>query len=198
MVRSVDSTLVTADDDELVALKVVVALDGSCMNAVLGAGDAIEARVLKLTCSPDQVLCPDRALGHLNVELIVDFLDRLDVSVRADRQLEELRQTEEVFGVLGAGWMLGAQGDRRGRAECNRVEIEHANRVRRERRRDEPGFGGPPFERCTNGVAVENIEVIDAGVMQCHGDADTGRSSADDHGVVELRDEGGLGHGVSS
>ena len=53
-------TLVTADDDELVALKVVVALA-----AVLGAGDAIEAR------------------------------------------LEELRQTEEVFGVLGAGWMLG-------------------------------------------------------------------------------------------
>ena len=49
----------------------------------------------------DQVLCPDRALGHLNVELIVDFLDRLDVSGRADRQLEELRQTEEVFGVLG-------------------------------------------------------------------------------------------------
>ena len=55
MVRSVDSTLVTADDDELVALKVVVALDGSCMNAVLGAGDAIEAWVLKLTCSPDRL-----------------------------------------------------------------------------------------------------------------------------------------------
>ena len=31
--------------------------------------------------------------------------------------------------------------------------------------------------------------------MQCHGDTDTGRSSADDHGVVELGDEGSLGMG---
>ena len=85
------------------------------------------------------------------------WTDRRQCSRR--RQLEELRQTDEVFGVLGAGWMLGAKGDV-GRAVRNRARssmpIEFVGNDAEEPAR------GPPFERCTNGVTVKNKSLTPA------------------------------------
>ena len=129
------------------------------------------------------MLGPQGLLGGVDEERIADLGDSQHLDVLANRQLEVLGDAPQVAGVLRPGRVLDLQAVRGRHADRDRVQVEHADRVARERRRDEPRLGGPEVERGADVVAIDDQEVLDARVGQRYADADAGRAGADHDGV---------------
>ena len=68
----------------------------------------------------------------------------------------------------------------------DRIEIEHADGIGRERGGQKPGLAGPSRERGSDPATLEDENVVDARILQSDGDADAGGATSDDDRVVDL------------
>ena len=113
MICGINTALVSADDQKIVAFKLNVGGNGRGVTAQFCTLEGICLWILKFTGRPYDVLCREGALIKVKVEQSVMLLDGVYVGVFQNRDFEKRDQVVEVLRILLAGGVFHFHAERR-------------------------------------------------------------------------------------
>ena len=106
VIRSVNTALVAAHDNEVVTIETLVVPECRSVLAILKALESSNAWILKLSGCPNYVVGAYSRGVRLNLKALRIFLDSVDIDLFADRKFKEISHLNEVLRILAPSRML--------------------------------------------------------------------------------------------